>query len=112
MPREREARHGLAEPKSSTTGGGEERRWWVQTELELLFLAMEFRWEKVRLEREKREKMRGGWSGWNKKKKKKESDGSGQPDPVFFSETLPGSKIGPGCPPHLTQSDPRVKQKL
>jgi cytidylate kinase len=24
--REREARHGLAEPKSTTTGGGEERR--------------------------------------------------------------------------------------
>ena len=84
----------------------------MQTELEheLSFLAIESVRETEIRERTKREDERR--LEWLEKKRKKERDGSGQPDPVFFSETLPGSKIGPGCPPHLTQSDPQAKQKL
>jgi hypothetical protein len=43
MPREREVRHGLAEPKSSTTGGVKSGggEWQTELEHELLFLAME-----------------------------------------------------------------------
>ncbi len=79
--REKEEQSRERAPKSSAIVGGDAGGEWWQTELELLFWAMEFRWEKVRLEREKKERKIGEADGvaGGKKKERKRRVGSTQP---------------------------------
>jgi hypothetical protein len=47
----------------------------------------------VRLERGKREKMRGGWSGWKKKKERKKETGRVNPTRSFLVKPYPVPKV-------------------
>ena len=106
VEREREARLGLAEPKTSINGGGGERRLRCMVPMREQWpwpwRSWSEPWDRVRLEGEWKERNEEEGKGGRLEKNEKERDGSGQPDPVLKVKPYP-VQWWTGLPPPLTQ---------